>query len=105
LQVSIFDNKMPPVEEEIIPQEADNLKEDVDVLMVEAADEPTATGPPSVTKDSGDKDFDPTENLPLRDFVMRFSFMQEPIAFNPVVSLIGVVLLWGLAIWSMVRLF
>lgn len=102
---------MPPVEEEIIPQEADattasgNHKEDVDVLMVEAADEPTATGPPSVTKDSGDKDFDPTENLPLRDFVMRFSFMQEPIAFNPVVSLIGVVLLWGLAIWSMVRLF
>ena len=45
---------------------------------------------------------DPGAHLPLREFKVQLPGMKEPICFNPLVSGIGVVFLWGLSIWSMV---
>ena len=48
---------------------------------------------------------EPGFGLPLREFTMTLPGMKEPVSFNPLVSLIGVVFLWGLSLWSMVRSF
>ena len=50
-----------------------------------------------------DHDDDMVDMLPLREWRLTLPFLDEPISFNPLVSAIGVVLLWGLSIWSMVR--
>jgi len=45
-------------------------------------------------------DFD-LDKYPVREFVWRPRCFGETLAFNPFVSLFGVVVLWGIAIWSM----
>jgi hypothetical protein len=45
-------------------------------------------------------DFD-LDKYPVREWKMSLPFLNEPVAFNPVTSLIGVSCLWGLAIWCM----
>ena len=47
-----------------------------------------------------EEDFD-LESFPVREWSIQIPFLAEPIAFNPVVSLIGVGFLWGIAIWCM----
>mmetsp|Transcript_21987 Transcript_21987/g.41665 ORF Transcript_21987/g.41665 Transcript_21987/m.41665 type:complete len:827 (+) Transcript_21987:185-2665(+) len=42
------------------------------------------------------------EKYPVRELEVRFTGFKDPVSFNPVVSLIGVVCLWGLSIWCMV---
>lgn len=55
-------------------------------------------------KDSyDDHDFD-LDKFPVREFTFQPGFLSEPICFNPVVSAIGVSILWGLAIWCMSKL-
>jgi hypothetical protein len=39
--------------------------------------------------------------FPMRELSFTPTGFKEPVAFNPLVSLIGCTLLWGLAIWSM----
>ena len=41
-------------------------------------------------------------DVPMRDFTFSLGSSGEHISFNPLTSLIGVVFLWGLAIWCMV---
>eukprot|EP00977_Amphora_coffeiformis_P023952 scaffold14782_cov174-Amphora_coffeaeformis.AAC.5 len=41
------------------------------------------------------------EKYPVRELEVRFTGFKDPVSFNPVVSLIGVVCLWGLSIWCM----
>ena len=48
---------------------------------------------------------DPGASLPLREFKVVLPGLKEPICFNPLVSGIGVLFLWGLSIWSMVSFF
>jgi hypothetical protein len=48
------------------------------------------------------EDFD-LDKYPVREWKMRFSWMSEDIAFNPLVCLLGISLLWGLAIWCMCK--
>jgi len=50
-----------------------------------------------------DRDFD-IEKYPVREWEFRITGFKDNVAFNPLVSLIGVTLLWGLAIWSMGKL-
>ncbi|KAL3913287.1 MAG: hypothetical protein SGILL_006555, partial [Bacillariaceae sp.] len=40
-----------------------------------------------------EQDFD-LDRFPVREFQLQLPFLSEPIAFNPVVSLIGVGFLW-----------
>jgi hypothetical protein len=42
------------------------------------------------------------EKFPVREWTFTLPFFSEHISFNPLVSAIGVIALWGLAIWSMV---
>jgi choline-glycine betaine transporter len=39
---------------------------------------------------------------PMREVSYQPSFFQSPLCFNPLVSSIGIILLWGLAFWSMI---
>lgn len=48
-----------------------------------------------------DREFD-LEKFPVRELEVQFPFFKDVVAFNPFVSLIGVVVLWGLSIWCMV---
>jgi hypothetical protein len=48
-----------------------------------------------------DAEYD-TEKYPFREFTFRIPGLKDQIAFNPVVSLIGIIILWGLSIWCMV---
>jgi len=45
-------------------------------------------------------DFD-LDKYPVREFTYQFPYFKDIIAFNPLVSIFGVVVLWGIAIWSM----
>lgn len=45
-------------------------------------------------------DFD-LEKYPVREFAYQFPCFGETIAFNPLVSSFGIVVLWGIAVWSM----
>lgn len=53
------------------------------------------------TKHAVEEDFD-LEKYPVREWSIQLPFLSQPISFNPLVSLIGVVFLWGVAIWCMV---
>lgn len=46
-------------------------------------------------------EFDITK-YPVRETELKLLFLKKSMAFNPLVSLIGVVVLWGLSIWCMV---
>ena len=46
------------------------------------------------------EDFD-LDKFPVREWSITLPWLNEPIAFNPVVCFIGVSMLWGLAIWCM----
>lgn len=50
--------------------------------------------------DDGDYEFD-TSKYPVREFVATLPGFKDAVAFNPLVSLIGVCVLWGLSIWCM----
>jgi len=45
-------------------------------------------------------DFD-LEKYPVREFAVKFRCFNDIVAFNPLVSGFGIVVLWGIAIWSM----
>ena len=47
-----------------------------------------------------EEEFD-LDAFPVREWSIQLPFLADPIAFNPVVSLIGVGFLWGIAIWCM----
>jgi hypothetical protein len=50
-----------------------------------------------------DEDFD-LDKFPVRKWSITLPWLTEPIAFNPVVCfLVGVSMLWGLAIWCMCK--
>lgn len=53
-----------------------------------------------VNTSNEDRDFD-MEKFPVRELEVQFPCFKDVIAFNPLVSLIGVVVLWGLSIWCM----
>ena len=53
---------------------------------------------------AADRDFD-IEKYPVRELEVLLPGFQEMVAFNPVVSLIGVTVLWGLSIWCMGKRF
>jgi len=46
-----------------------------------------------------ENDFD-LERFPVREFTYQAPFFKEIIAFNPVVSILGAAILWGVAVWS-----
>lgn len=50
--------------------------------------------------DSDRYEFD-MEKYPVREYEVLLPGFQDMVAFNPVVSLIGVTVLWGLSIWCM----
>jgi hypothetical protein len=53
------------------------------------------------TSDSdGDREFD-VDKYPVREWEFVIPGFRDPVAINPVVSAIGVIVLWGLAIWCM----
>ena len=61
-------------------------------------------------KEEGDNDdeeedeFD-LDKYPVREWKIQLPWLNEPIAFNPLVSGVGVTILWGLAIWCMGKLY
>lgn len=61
--------------------------------------------PPSKSHDleNIEEDFD-LEKYPVKEWSFTLPGFKEPIAFNPITSLIGIGLLWGLAIWCMGKL-
>ena len=70
---------------------------DVELASDETSDDLKKMEPTNVDVSEYD-----TEKYPLREFEIKFCGMADKIAFNPVVSLIGIVVLWGLSIWCMV---
>jgi hypothetical protein len=56
---------------------------------------------PMKEEHSDDEDEYDMEKFPVREFAIKLYGMNEKIAFNPVVSLIGIVILWGVSIWCM----
>jgi len=42
------------------------------------------------------------ENFPLREVTIRLPCGLAPLQFNPVVTLMGILIVWGLAVWCMV---
>jgi hypothetical protein len=56
--------------------------------------------PPAKNKAKEGEDFD-LDKYPVREWSFTLPYLNEPIAFNPVVCFIGVSMLWGLAIWCM----
>lgn len=52
-----------------------------------------------------DENGDPLDNFclskyPVREWIFKLPHSVEPVALNPVVTLIGVAVLWGVFIWS-----
>jgi hypothetical protein len=54
-----------------------------------------------MTKEDDDDEYD-MDKYPVREIELQFCGMAEKIRFNPVVSLIGISILWGVSIWCMV---
>jgi hypothetical protein len=50
------------------------------------------------------EDFD-LDKYPVREWKIRVPWLSEDIAFNPLVCLLGISMLWGLAIWCMCKFF
>lgn len=50
-------------------------------------------------QEEDDEDIDPVELYPVREF--HINAFKDPISFNPLVSAIGCLCLWGLSIWCM----
>jgi hypothetical protein len=48
------------------------------------------------------EDFD-LDKYPVREWKIRLPWLSEDIAFNPLVCLLGISMLWGLAIWCMCK--
>lgn len=46
-----------------------------------------------------EEEIDPVEHYPVREF--HINLFKEPISFNPLVSAIGCLCLWGLSVWCM----
>ena len=55
---------------------------------------------PPKKHDEEDEDFD-LDKYPVKEWSITLPFLDEPVAFNPITSFIGVACLWGLAIWCM----
>lgn len=48
------------------------------------------------------EDFD-LDKYPVREWKIDLPWLSEDIAFNPLVCLLGISMLWGLAIWCMCK--
>jgi hypothetical protein len=72
-----------------------------DVELAASAETSEDLKKPIMKKEPTDVDDYDMEKYPVREFEFKLSFMEEKIAFNPVVSLIGIVILWGVSIWCM----
>ena len=48
------------------------------------------------------EDFD-LDKYPVREWKISLPWLSEDIAFNPLVCLLGISMLWGLAIWCMCK--
>ena len=55
-------------------------------------------------EDDDDDEFD-LDKFPVREWKIQLPWLNEKIAFNPLVSGVGVTILWGLAIWCMGKLY
>jgi hypothetical protein len=67
-----------------------------------ASDETSEDLKKPMKKEPTDIDEYDMEKYPVREFQIQFCGMSDKISFNPVVSLIGIVILWGVSIWCMV---
>ena len=41
-----------------------------------------------------------TEKYPVRECHLELPYFSRPVSFNPLVSLLSIAVLWGIAIWS-----
>lgn len=44
-----------------------------------------------------------TEKYPMRELKVTLPNFNRPVAMNPLVSLISIIVLWGIAIWSICK--
>lgn len=78
------------------PPKKDISNEEVEVLAEQAKDPESGGEYDDVVKGV---DEDP---YPMRTFKLTIPFLKDPISFNPAVTIIGLVPLWGLTIYCMV---
>lgn len=67
---------------------------DEEVIMAEEIDPKD-----ELKKMEDEEEVDPADYYPLREFTINV--FKDPISFNPLVSAIGCLCLWGLSLWCM----
>ena len=85
-------------EKEVVLTKEDSVKGDDEEAVVVA--EPAADdSSEDLKKGEEEEDIDPVDFYPVREF--HLNWFKDPISFNPLVSAIGCLCLWGLSIWCM----
>ena len=99
---SVSARQVPPVEQNN-REDPESAVETYVPPVVEEEQSPQTTSVKAGDSDEVaiEKRMDTYENVPLREWKFHTLMSDRKVAFNPLVSMIGVAVLWGLSIWCM----